>query len=67
MLNFVSFYFLYPSTFNLLEVAAVDRPELHMWETVRGRPRCAACGHGDPRHLPSNVAIASGLSNKLGA
>lgn len=32
-LNFISFYFLYPSTFNILEVAAVDKPKLHMWET----------------------------------
>lgn len=32
-LSFVSFYFLYPSTFNLLEVAAVDEPKLHLWET----------------------------------
>jgi zeta-carotene isomerase len=31
--NFVSFLFLYPSTFNLLEVAAVDKPVLHLWET----------------------------------
>ncbi|KAF7837073.1 15-cis-zeta-carotene isomerase, chloroplastic [Senna tora] len=31
--NFVSFFFLYPSTFNLLEVAAVDKPKLHLWET----------------------------------
>ncbi|KAK1322165.1 hypothetical protein QJS10_CPA03g02068 [Acorus calamus] len=31
--SFISFLFLYPSTFNLLEVAAVDKPELHMWET----------------------------------
>ncbi|VFQ64845.1 unnamed protein product [Cuscuta campestris] len=31
--NFVSFFFLYPSTFNLLEVAAVDRPKMHLWET----------------------------------
>jgi hypothetical protein len=33
VLNFVSFYFLYPSTFNILEVAAVDEPKLHLWET----------------------------------
>uniref|UniRef100_A0A1D2ADV2 NnrU domain-containing protein n=1 Tax=Auxenochlorella protothecoides TaxID=3075 RepID=A0A1D2ADV2_AUXPR len=32
-LSFLSFYFLYPSTFNLLEVAAVDEPRLHLWET----------------------------------
>jgi zeta-carotene isomerase len=32
-MSFVSFFFLYPSTFNLLEVAAVDKPKLHMWET----------------------------------
>jgi zeta-carotene isomerase len=33
VLSFVSFFFLYPSTFNLLEVAAVDKPKMHMWET----------------------------------
>lgn len=33
VLNFISFYFLYPSTFNLLEVAAVDKPKVHLWET----------------------------------
>uniref|UniRef100_A0A0G4HYZ5 NnrU domain-containing protein n=1 Tax=Chromera velia CCMP2878 TaxID=1169474 RepID=A0A0G4HYZ5_9ALVE len=33
VLSLVSFLFLYPSTFNLLEVAAVDEPELHLWET----------------------------------
>jgi len=32
-LSFISFFFLYPSTFNILEVAAVDKPKLHMWET----------------------------------
>lgn len=32
-LSFLSFFFLYPSTFNLLEVAAVDKPKMHMWET----------------------------------
>jgi zeta-carotene isomerase len=31
--DFVSFLFLYPSTFNLLEVAAIDKPQLHLWET----------------------------------
>ncbi|KAF0888034.1 hypothetical protein E2562_009616 [Oryza meyeriana var. granulata] len=31
--SFISFFFLYPSTFNLLEVAAVDKPKFHMWET----------------------------------
>lgn len=31
--SLISFLFLYPSTFNLLEVAAVDKPKLHMWET----------------------------------
>ncbi|ERN10047.1 hypothetical protein AMTRI_Chr06g172590 [Amborella trichopoda] len=29
----ISFFFLYPSTFNLLEVAAVDKPKMHLWET----------------------------------
>ncbi|XP_057959419.1 15-cis-zeta-carotene isomerase, chloroplastic [Malania oleifera] len=31
--SFISFLFLYPSTFNLLEVAAVDKPKMHLWET----------------------------------
>jgi len=31
--SLISFLFLYPSTFNLLEVAAVDKPKLHLWET----------------------------------
>mmetsp|Transcript_570 Transcript_570/g.1019 ORF Transcript_570/g.1019 Transcript_570/m.1019 type:complete len:367 (-) Transcript_570:1453-2553(-) len=31
--NFVSFLFLYPSTFNLLEIAAIEEPKLHLWET----------------------------------
>ncbi|KAF6170035.1 hypothetical protein GIB67_042840 [Kingdonia uniflora] len=31
--NFISFFFLYPSTFNLLEVAAIDKPKMHLWET----------------------------------
>ncbi|KAG2428085.1 hypothetical protein HYH02_014476 [Chlamydomonas schloesseri] len=33
IINFISFWFLYPSTFNILEVAAVDKPKLHLWET----------------------------------
>ncbi len=31
--NFISFLFLYPSTFNLLEIAAIETPQLHLWET----------------------------------
>ncbi|CAH9062440.1 unnamed protein product [Cuscuta epithymum] len=31
--NFISFLLLSPSTFNLLEIAAVDRPKMHLWET----------------------------------
>ena len=30
--NFLSFLLLYPSTFNLLEVAAIEKPQLHLWE-----------------------------------
>ena len=32
-ISFLSFFFLYPSTFNLLEIAAVEKPKLHLWET----------------------------------
>jgi len=33
VLSLISFFILYPSTFNLLEVAAVDKPKLHLYET----------------------------------
>ena len=33
VVNFVSFLFLYPSVYNLKEVAAVERPQVHLWET----------------------------------
>ena len=32
-INFLSFLLLYPSVFNLKEVAAVETPKLHLWET----------------------------------
>ena len=32
-INFVSFLFLYPTVFNLKEVAAVEKPKIHLWET----------------------------------
>ena len=31
--NFISFFLLYPSVFNLKEVAAVEKPKIHLWET----------------------------------
>lgn len=31
--DFVAFLLLYPSTFNLLEIAAIEKPTLHFWET----------------------------------
>lgn len=33
VLSAVSFIFLYPATFNLLEVAAVQKPQVHLYET----------------------------------
>ena len=32
-LSAISFFFLYPATFNLLEVAAIQKPEVHLYET----------------------------------
>jgi uncharacterized membrane protein len=32
-LSAVSFLFLYPATFNLLEIAAIQKPEVHLYET----------------------------------
>lgn len=33
ILSAVSFVFLYPATFNLLEIAAISKPEVHLYET----------------------------------
>jgi uncharacterized membrane protein len=33
VLSFISFIFLYPATFNLLEIAAIAKPEVHLYET----------------------------------
>lgn len=33
ILSFISFIFLYPATFNLLEIAAIQKPEVHLYET----------------------------------
>jgi uncharacterized membrane protein len=32
-LSAISFFFLYPATFNLLEIAAIQKPEVHLYET----------------------------------
>jgi uncharacterized membrane protein len=32
-LSAISFLFLYPSTFNLLEIAAIQKPQVHLYET----------------------------------
>ncbi len=33
LLSAVAFLFLYPATFNLLEIAAIQKPEIHLFET----------------------------------
>ncbi len=33
LLSAISFLFLYPATFNLLEIAAIQKPEVHLYET----------------------------------
>ena len=33
MLSAISFLFLYPATFNLLEIAAIQQPQVHLYET----------------------------------
>jgi uncharacterized membrane protein len=33
ILSAISFLFLYPATFNLLEIAAIAKPEIHLYET----------------------------------
>lgn len=33
LLSVISFIFLYPATFNLLEIAAIQKPQVHLYET----------------------------------
>ena len=33
VLSAIAFFFLYPATFNLLEIAAVEKPQVHLYET----------------------------------
>ena len=33
VLSAISFFFLYPATFNLLEIAAIQKPSVHLYET----------------------------------
>lgn len=33
VLSAISFVFLYPATFNLLEIAAIEKPQVHLYET----------------------------------
>ena len=33
VLSAISFFFLYPATFNLLEIAAITKPQVHLYET----------------------------------
>lgn len=33
ILSAISFFFLYPATFNLLEIAAIRKPQVHLYET----------------------------------
>jgi uncharacterized membrane protein len=33
LLSAISFFFLYPATFNLLEIAALQKPQVHLYET----------------------------------
>ncbi|CAM9466321.1 unnamed protein product [Discosporangium mesarthrocarpum] len=67
--SFVSFFFLYPSTFNLLEVAAVDKPKLHLWESgimrITRHPQAIGQGMWCAAHLAwvgtSFTAVTSAL------
>lgn len=73
-LSFISFFFLYPSTFNILEVAAVDKPKLHLWETgimrVTRHPQVGGSRlliESDIRMagLRGDTAVAAGLQRSL--
>ena len=66
LVNFVSFLFLYPSSFNLLEIAAIQRPQLHLYETgitrITRHPQAVGqilwcCAH--TLYLGSSTAVAA--------
>ena len=45
ILSAISFLFLYPATFNLLEIAAIQKPQVHLYETGIIRITCPTiCG-----------------------
>ncbi|PNW69789.1 hypothetical protein CHLRE_19g750247v5 [Chlamydomonas reinhardtii] len=72
VINFISFWFLYPSTFNILEVAAVDKPKLHLWETgimrISRHPQMVGQGLWCLAHTlwvgTSFMCVASAVSGK---
>jgi len=55
IINFASFFFLYPSVFNLKEVAAVEKPKIHLWETgiirITRHPQFVGQGMWSAAHL----------------
>lgn len=57
-LSLISFFFLYPSTFNLLEVAAVDTPRVHLWGTGIARITRHPQVGPHPWHCSHHLALA---------
>lgn len=64
--NFISFLFLYPSTFDLLNIAAITKPQLSLWETgiIRITRHPQTFGQilwctGHTLYLGTNVAIVT--------
>lgn len=55
IINFASFFFLYPSVFNLKEVAAVEIPKVRLWETgmirITRHPQFVGQGMWSAAHL----------------
>ena len=55
IVNFLSFFFLYPSVFNLKEVAAVEKPQVRLWETgmirITRHPQFVGQGMWSAAHL----------------
>jgi len=69
MVNFASFFFLHPSVFNLKEVAAIDRPRLHLWETgvirITRHPQAVGQAMWSLAHLAMVGSTFSLLTNAL--
>jgi uncharacterized membrane protein len=64
IISAISFLFLYPATFNLLEIAAIQKPEVHLFETgiirISRHPQMVGQGGSRPVCSLSHGSVTAG-------